>query len=304
MNLGRPPSDGQFLQYFKELAAPQFRDLDEKRANLTLTESALSAFFADVWDRRAGYVASWEATFVHRWLQSQSSYRHAIASVYRRRPATAVLPEKEYYVSHRVERSLNQLAMQGKSPELEEHENDLTTRKLEHEVRRDMGFSYQFPAVLPVIALERDLVAAFWRYLNDGHVKTIELRSGIEDALNAALRAKKIEAEHIRPVYMRLRYRSDSLMRERDKESALEHYENFLRRRLAKLYPGRRQDETLPERVLLWELRAVFQNHFKSDKTTALVWLMGLPGIKYTLDPSTVERNLRNWRKLTTTPLG
>lgn len=61
--------------------------------------------------------------------------------------------------------------------------------------------------------------------------------------------------------------------------------------------PVTRNDETIKERMLVYDLDSSFRVHFRNSKANAIFHLMMIEGVKHNLEKRTIERLLEKWRK-------
>lgn len=61
-------------------------------------------------------------------------------------------------------------------------------------------------------------------------------------------------------------------------------------------FPFERNDQTLKERVLIYDLNKLFTLHFKSPKPNAIFYLLMLEGVKNNIEKRSIERMLAKWK--------
>lgn len=62
------------------------------------------------------------------------------------------------------------------------------------------------------------------------------------------------------------------------------------------IFPVDRNDETLKERVLIYELHKLFNQYFKKSKQNAIFYLLMVEGIKNNIEKRNIERMIAKWK--------
>lgn len=316
MKIQEHPSAEQFEEFFKVARRRNYPDLTELADDLPPTEEALTEFYSELWNRSELHRLELEATFVHRWLAQQGNYIHALKVLYRRTKGQKPTPSREEYLRSHVGRTSIDLAPLSRdsiadiaySHALKETDAARATALFQQMCRElelrpwNARINLRRSTTGNFAEVEMGIAVALASYFGDGHVHVMKRATEIEQALGSISKMRSKYKATILPEIIRLsarRSRPPKYTEQEQVDNFLSHEERLLQRELATLYPGRRHDPTLPERVLMWRLRSLFQREFKSDKPQALFLLLGLSGIRNSLEMSTIDRNLRAWRNMT-----
>ena len=62
------------------------------------------------------------------------------------------------------------------------------------------------------------------------------------------------------------------------------------------IFPFERKDETLKERVLIYDLHKLFNQYFKQSKPNAIFYLLMVEGIKNNIEKRNIERMISKWK--------
>jgi hypothetical protein len=244
---------------------------------------------------------------VFRWLHAQSEYRRAIRVALGQRgedtaPPTARNEDVQQLV-HRAVRSLAQPSEEEiqqsyrwvhrrrgpESPTLEEwaaqvSEPNYRLRSFRSHLARHASFYTHFPLPHGVTGSLRNYFASD----AEETARRIESARQLDEALGRlAAAAVSLQTHHTAtPASSELQ----GIAR------AVDRAKRAVARQLRQFPPSIRRDPTLPERVLLWELRGVLEGLGMSSNATALYHFLCIDGVRHSLDLRTVQRLLAKWR--------
>jgi hypothetical protein len=309
---GPIPTGQQFDEYIHIASGHKCSSLETLASSTNPSQGDLTKFFAvwlKIYEEQQSALLS---TYASNWLDSQPNFVRAVRALSTGRGAisTAQLSSAEI-ISAKVNRALEQYQVPGDQL-LSKMENSAPFRRARDSWTPDhwAGWRERYKSLesregrfrryvtsfgnMAYWDLQKDIARALRRYYSRAIDQDLIIHNQVSAALGAISELRIILNDSILPKVNAI-LDADNWSELSRLQRYVDKLENRLESKRKDIIPNVRRDETLRERALLWDLRCAFRKQFKSDKPTALFYMLGLPGIEHPLDQRRVERIVKGW---------
>jgi hypothetical protein len=307
------PTVEQFNEFILAARGTWDEKLDALANSLQPTREAVEDFYSAWRDFESARRETASQSAVWQWLRLEPNFSRAMyaSGRWRRSHGPDPLQLTDHEFAHRKSRALRLL---NPTPERLQHLWEIAQRRQsEHDLQSfESWFDQETqPHALgrrlrshvnyglrldDSIGLYRGICYALLRYHGGGIDADLERHRVLADSARAVSDIRGIIKSRLTPTFAGLdlgRRHARTLPSLLASVDSLEALVADLHKRLI---PNIRNDDTLPERILLWDLRRAFHQEFRADKPTALFYMLGVSGVRRPLDKRTVERTLNGWR--------
>ena len=271
------PSESDFQSYLSIAKWVPKAEWLEKTIKIDPTFECIRAFLREIQDATDRHREVVYAHNVAKWFDNQPSVIRALSALSARKKLAKKLSREEYL-------------------------NSRAQRFIDNSIESDFWrFSLQRTVECDPVLLTGGITNAFYNYFyTDRWLQTVKMGRNAEETFIRAHEAfNTLEDIHTRmeimaEFYVGRGYKALSLggstVAKRAQAGQVLKKENFV-------FPAIREDKTVKERVLIFDLYRLFRRIYRSPKQTAIFHLLMTDGVGHPLDQRTVERMIEQWRK-------
>jgi hypothetical protein len=312
MAAGFIPDTSDFDEFIALAGAQDWTELAALARSTEATEAGTHAFFKEWLPVSRAHSKALTATAVWRWFDAQPNFSRALrASGFSPSMSATTFASENDYLDSLVRRALRAFACPS-DDELQK-EYHLQQRWRASEPAEDFtfwaerrcspdsrlhSFRYhvdRFASRHYPFSLHHGIAVALRKYFAGGTGDAAERNDALGRLQNELSRVSSVLAGSLRDASAEIGSPHIDAQLNRS-VLAIDRLQIAVRREKRSMLPSIRRDDTLPERVLMWDLSLVFRKNGYKNKTTALFYLLCLEGIRHPIDQRSVQRLLAKWR--------